>query len=417
MGENRNDGRFQREQPATTLADRFGGSPLKIVHVVESLAVGGLERVVLSLAGWQRRRGDACRIVCLFAAGALAAETEALGIELVVIGKQPGLDLQALRRLRAAIASFDADVVHTHNAMAHYYTAFATLGLGVLRMVNTRHGMGPAQAGSRLDRLYRLALAGTHAAVSVCVAGRNRFVESGTMPQSKAAVVANGVAVADIAARNMVAKARLMAELQRPADSFVIGTVGRLNPVKDHATLLHAVSLLRLSGRTAQLVVVGDGETRAALEKLAEGLYLGQCVHFLGMRQDVAALLPAFDLFALTSISEGYSLALVEASAAALPIVATRVGGNADIVADGQTGVLIPAQDANALAAALSRLFDDASLRDQMGAQARRWALRHGTIDAMGQAYMALYNGQSVFEAEQRRSLSAHAATAPRVEA
>jgi glycosyltransferase involved in cell wall biosynthesis len=110
----------------------------------------------------------------------------------------------------------------------------------------------------------------------------------------------------------------------------------------------------------------------------------------------VATLLSAFDIFVLSSISEGYSLALVEAAAAALPIVATQVGGNADIVhhhagAD-SNGLLVPAKDSAALAAAISRLVDDDALRERMGQAGRAWALKHGTVDAMGRAYQALYS-------------------------
>jgi glycosyltransferase involved in cell wall biosynthesis len=309
----------------------------------------------------------------------------------VAIGKRPGLDLQALRSLRAELKSRATDVMHTHNAVAHYYAAAAAAALGISRVINTRHGMGPARPSPRLDRLYRAALLGTHAAVSVCQAVRDGFVQSGVIPSSKALVIPNGVALADIEVRTAQAKSRLLAMLGRPTTSVVLGTVGRLSPVKDHATLLKAIRLLQFSGRTVELVVAGDGEVRASLEALTQSLHLGERVHFLGMRQDVAQLLSAFDVFVLSSMSEGYSLALVEAAAAGLPIVATRVGGNADIVADGYTGLLAPAQDPEALAAALAVLVDDAALRERMGSASRQWALRHGSIEAMGKAYLALY--------------------------
>ncbi len=368
---------------------------MNIVHVVESLAVGGLERVVISLASWQRAFGDSSAIVCLFHEGALAAEARARGIEVIAVGKAPGLDLRALRMLRVALKSRSADVMHTHNAVAHYYAVAAAIGLGIKRVINTRHGMGPARGTRRLDSLYRATLLGTDAAVAVCRAGRDRFVAAGVMPSAKAVVVPNGVAVANIEVRSRDARTRLLARLGRPCESVVLGVVGRLSPVKDHATLLQAVGLLRHSGRTVELVIVGDGESRASLEALTQALQLDACVHFLGMRDDVAQLLSAFDVFVLSSISEGYSLALVEAAAAALPIVATRVGGNADIVADGSTGLLVPAQDADALAAALMRLVDDVGLRDRMGSAGRQWALRHGTVEAMGLAYLGLYTGTS----------------------
>ena len=377
---------------------------MNIVHVVESLAVGGLERVVLSLASWQRQRGDTSQVVCLFHEGALAAEARAQGIDVLALDKTQGLDLRALRALRAALRNARADVLHTHNAVAHYYAVAATLGLGIRCVINTRHGMGAVRDSARLDHLYRTALLGTDVAVSVCHAGQDRFVQAGVIPSAKAVVVPNGVAMADIKARTAQAKASLLAGFGHAPDTLVLGTVGRLSPVKDHANLLHAVQRLHTAGRRVALFVVGDGETRASLEALAGRLNIGECVHFLGMRQDVAQLLPAFDVFVLSSISEGYSLALVEAAAAALPIVATRVGGNADVVADGTTGVLVPAKDADALAAAVVRLDDDAALRERMGHAGRQWALRHGTVDAMGRAYLALYEDPSADALRRRAS-------------
>jgi glycosyltransferase involved in cell wall biosynthesis len=369
--------------------------PMNIVHVVESLDVGGLERVVLSLVSWQLQQGHHSRIVCLFHEGALAAEARAKGINVVEVGKRMGFDWQALRVLRAELSRGGPDVVHTHNAVTHYYAALARVGLHVPRMLNTRHGMGSMHGTTRLDRLYRTALMGTHAAVSVCRAVQERFVSTGVIPANKARVVANGVVMDAIAPRHGAAKEGLMAQLGRPSGAVVLGTVGRLSPVKDHGNLLLAVRSLKDQGQPLELVVVGDGETRPALQAQAQSLGLSNCVHFLGMRQDVAQLLQAFDVFVLSSISEGYSLALVEAAAAALPIVATRVGGNADIVHDEtdahSNGLLVPAQDHAALAVAIGRLAADASLRERMGQAGREWALTHGTVGAMGGAYQRLY--------------------------
>ena len=152
---------------------------------------------------------------------------------------------------------------------------------------------------------------------------------------------------------------------------------------------------LRRSGRDVELVLVGDGRERAALQALAQSLQIHDSVHLVGWRHDVSALLQGFDLFALPSASEGYSLALVEAAAAALPLVATAVGGNGEIVQDGVTGLLVPAGDDAALAAALGTLVDDTALRDRMGLAARQWALARGSIGTMAHAYQALYEGRA----------------------
>lgn len=368
--------------------------PLRIVHVVESLAIGGLERVVLALSGWQMRRGQSPRIVCLFDEGALAPQAAAQGIEVVALDKRAGVDLRAARRLRAVLREAVPDVLHTHNPMSHYYAAAASLGLGIRRVVNTRHGMGPSGgSSSRLERLYRLSLSVTDDAVAVCHAGRDRFVAAGIIPPRLARVVHNGIDVGAFGASRGHAGAALRSEFGIAWDAVIVGTVGRLSAVKDMRSMLEAVSLLDRD-LPWMLVIVGDGEQRRALEQAAGALGIATRVRFAGMRADVPELLGGFDVFVQSSRSEGYSLALVEAAASGLPIVATRVGGNAEIVADAGTGHLVPAAQPQALARALEPLVADAGLRQRMGAAGRRWALAHGSIDAMGQSYLDLYEGR-----------------------
>ena len=366
----------------------------RLVHVVESLDVGGLERMVLSLAAWQAARGAAVRIICLFHEGAWAGEARARGLDVVGIGKQRGLDLHALRRLRIALRPWRPDVLHTHNAVAHYYTAAASLGLDRARMVNTRHGMGEAGGGRRLDALYRLSMRRADVAVAVCQAACRRFVATGAFAPAKAAVVRNAADIARAPVRNAAARERLLMSLGRPSHAMVVGAVGRLSAIKNHALLLRAARLVRQRGQAIELVIVGDGPERASLQSMATALQIGDCVHLVGWRDDVASLLAGFDVLAMPSRSEGYSLAMVEAAAAALPLVATAVGGNPEIVQQGKTGLLVPDDDAPALADALARLASDVGLRERLGDAARQWALAHAGLDAMGHAYAALYEGR-----------------------
>ena len=365
---------------------------MKVVHVVESLDIGGLEKVVIALAAWQRTRGHASRIVCLFHEGALAAEARAAGLCVQAVNKRPGFDLGALRSLRRDLAKDGADVVHTHNPVAHYYAAAGIARLGPKHLVNTRHGMGASRDSRRLRLLYRVALLQTGKVVAVCHAARESFVSTGTVPLAMATVIPNGVAIERIAPRSASMRSHLLCQLGRPESSVLLGTVGRLSAVKDHATLLQAVAQLRAGGQVADLLVIGDGALRGALEAQARSLQLDACVHFMGMRDDVGQLLAGLDVFVLSSLSEGYSLALVEAATAALPIVATQVGGNADIVQHGVTGLLVPASNPAALAAAIARLSDEPATRARMGQAGREWALRHGSIEAMGLAYQDLYD-------------------------
>jgi glycosyltransferase involved in cell wall biosynthesis len=178
-------------------------------------------------------------------------------------------------------------------------------------------------------------------------------------------------------------------------------SVGRLNEAKQQVRLLRATRALLDAGVPAALVIAGDGELRESLESETDRLALRERVRWLGARSDVPDLLAAMDVFVLPSRTEGYSLALVEASAAALPIIATAVGGNAEIVQDGVTGRIIPAGDDERLIAAMRELAVDSGLRTALGAQARAWALREGSLDAMCDGYLRLYGDADRSAAER----------------
>ena len=362
---------------------------MKITHVVENLERGGLERVVVDLAGMQHRAGHDCVVVCLFGAGALAPELRRQGIAVHACGKSAGLDLRALLRLRSLLRARRNGVIHTHNATAHYHAALALIGAAACRLVNTRHGMGGDDRLSRRERLYRLSMPLTHGVAAVCEAARDRFLAHGRYPRGGIEVVRNGIHVERFKPSSLAMRSRLAAELGFAEGTRLIGTVGRLNVVKDQARLIHA--LARLQGVDAGLVIVGDGPLRGELERCAQQAGVAGQVRFLGDRDDVHRLLPGFDLFVLPSLSEGYSIALLEAAASALPIVATAVGGNAEIVRHGVTGELVPPGDTDALAAAMSRVLADEAMAQRMRAAARGWAMREASLQSMALRYMEFY--------------------------
>ena len=175
--------------------------------------------------------------------------------------------------------------------------------------------------------------------------------------------------------------ARPALEKQRP----LVGTVARLAPQKDHRTLVEAARLVP----EAEFVLVGDGELREELERLAEGLP----VRFLGARDDVPELLASFDVFALPSLYEGLCLAVIEAQAAGVPVVATPVGGIRETVVDGETGLLVPPGDPPALARAIRRLLEDRPAAEAMATEARRRVRERFSIDRMVEETLALYEG------------------------
>lgn len=367
-----------------------------LVHVVETLERGGLERMVIDLARAQHAEGRAVQVACLYQPGALADELQQAGVPVTACHKRGGLDVAALRRLRAVLASARGGVVHTHNANAHYHAVVAAIGLSITRLVNTRHGMGQADPGSRAEWLYRRSMLRTDAVAAVCEAARTRFEAQGVQPRTRLVAIPNGIHVERFQLADAPHRHALRADLGLPDALPVVGSVGRLNPVKDQALMLDAVARLRARGIDVALVLAGDGPLRDALAAQVARLGLGDRVRLLGDRGDVPALLRGLDVFALSSRSEGYSMALLEACAAGLPIVATDVGGNREIVFDGRNGRLVAAGDVEAFADAVAGLVAEPTLATEMGHAARAWALRDATVATMAERYHALYRGGAV---------------------
>ncbi len=362
---------------------------MHIVHVVENLERGGLERVVIDLALLQRASGHTVEVVCLFGRGALAVELDAQGIPVFACGKDAAGTLSALRRMRQHIGSHGGCILHTHNAAAHYHAAIALFGIPFERVLNTRHSMAAGGRSSRRERFYRRSLWRTDAVVAVCNAARDQFEEQGVRPRGRLVAIPNGIPMDGYGTASRQARDALVVELGLPAGTRLIGTVGRLTSVKNQAMLLRAFSAIREAHPETALVVVGGGPLRAELESIAASLGIEERVRFLGDRGDVRTLVTGFDVFALSSTSEGYSIALLEASAAGVPIVATDVGGNREIVQEGRTGHL--ASDMETLAASIGALLEDPKRTKVMGENARAWAVSEASLETMAQRYAHLY--------------------------
>lgn len=366
---------------------------MNITHFVESLDRGGLERMVLELVKYQHRQGHHCQVVCLYSTGALAHELDELGIAVKACGKRQGFDLTALARARRMVSTHATEVLHTHNAVAHYQAVLATRGLRMRQVINTRHGMGINRRVRRREWLYRRALAHTDAVATVCEAARNDAIRRGIVPSAKACVVPNGIHVEAFDAVSPWMHDRLTRLLDLPGQTRLIGTVGRLNWTKDQLGLIRAFRRVREHYADTALVLIGDGELRASLQQSAIDEGVAESVHFLGDRSDVRELLQGLDMFVLSSLSEGYSMALLEASAAALPIIATNVGGNGEIVRDGINGRLVPAGNPAVLAEAMLAFLRGPQHATALGQAARAWVERYGSLETMAMRYAQLYDG------------------------
>jgi glycosyltransferase involved in cell wall biosynthesis len=191
---------------------------------------------------------------------------------------------------------------------------------------------------------------------------RQALIDNEGLPAERIEVIYNGVSQAPFE-RSPADRALVRSELGYSDGDLLIIQVARLNRLKDHATAIRSIARLRNSHSNVRLLLVGDGEERAALEALVNELDMRAVVRFLGSRSDVPRLLQAVDLFLLTSVSEGIPLTLVEAMLARVPVVATRVGGVPEVIEHGQCGVLVQPADVQGISLALSQLLDCAATR------------------------------------------------------
>lgn len=332
------------------------------MQVVLSLRVGGLERVVLDLV---RNASEEFRLIvcCLEESGAWAGEAP----RVVALNKRPGVDWRLFWKVARLARTEKVDVIHTHNSAAHIYGAIGGKLAGI-KVLHTEHGKNLGEE-ARSFRLNRRAGRFTDLTVAVSEKIGREARDFEGVPSDRLAIIANGICVERF-------------DLPRHAPNRRIGTVGRLVREKNYPLLLRAVTAIP----NTELVFVGDGPLRGELEGEA-----GPQVQFLGQRADIAELLAGFDVFALSSSTEGMSIALLEAMAAACPTVVTAVGGNTELIQHEVTGLVVPPDDAAALRAAIERLLDDRGLANRLGAAAREVARQRYSVAVMTQRYEELW--------------------------
>ncbi|MFQ5601517.1 MAG: glycosyltransferase [Candidatus Krumholzibacteriia bacterium] len=364
---------------------RSGTTPIRVLQLLQGLNIGGIERMVVSLV----RGLDGSEVRTSFCTfdwkGKLAGQLEERGYRLHHRKRRGPLDLRFVAWLVGLLRGERAHVVHAHNATALLYGVAATTLVRGTRLLYTEHDR--AFPSSLRERgLHALLACRTHAVATVSETLRGHLVRYERFPSRRVHVIRNGVELA-AAAR---CRDEVRGELGLAARP-VAGIVARLAPVKNHALLLRAWKRVLREIPDAVLLVVGNGSQEAALRALAAELELGDAVRFLGFRLDVTELLQAMDVFVLSSMSEGLSLTLLEAEASGLPIVATRVGGNPEVVRDGETGALVPPGQEEPLAGALARLLQDPALRTRLGERGRSLYRKHYTLQGMVRGYTRLY--------------------------
>ena len=306
--------------------------------------------------------------------GRLPEPVRPLRVETLGRAVSPFDDIRALARVVRIARRFRPHVVHTHLAKAGFVGRLAARASGARVVVHTYHGsvlrgyFGRAESALYLGVERTLARLSTRI-IAISESGRRELIELGVAPDEKIVVVPLGLDLERFRDRVAPADARRALGL---GSGPTVGIVARLVPIKDVATFIRAAALARATVPDLVAVVVGDGEQRAELERLAADLAPagqgrdGWC-RFLGWRSDLPTVVAALDVVALSSLNEGSPVSLIEAMAAGRAVLATAVGGVPDVIRTDETGVLVPPRDPAALARAMVRLLRDVSLRERLG--------------------------------------------------
>ena len=357
------------------------------MQLVLSLSPGGTERLVIEICRRLAGRADSM-VCCLDEPGGWAAELEALHVPVVALRRQPGFQPLLAVQIARLMKANDIDVVHCHHYSPYVYGLIASR-LANVRLVFTEHGRLSDAAPSRKRRLVNPWLSMLGGRVCAVSADLKQHMVAEGFPARRVQVVYNGI---DPGHRpTSIGRHAARETLGVPRDAFVTGTVGRLDPVKNLTAMLRAHALLIENHPDTRAVIVGDGPERGALEALAAELGIADSVLFTGYRSDVRALMAAFDVYLNTSTYEGVSLTILEAMAASLPVIASPVGGNPEVVIDQETGLLVPA-GARAIADAISLLWLDPRRRGLMGDAGRHRVIRHFSIGRMVDDYASAYH-------------------------
>jgi sugar transferase (PEP-CTERM/EpsH1 system associated) len=372
------------ERAAAGVSAQFrAAGPVRVMHVVYTLRTGGMEMGVVKLVNGL----DPARVRSSICSTTPAGEIKALvqpSVPVFELSRRAGNDLRIVRALYRLFRQERPHVVHTHAWGTLLEGLVAARAAGVPVVVHGEHGTLQLRAHQRW--LQRMGWSAADRLLSVSSVLAERMAATTGFSASRITTIRNGV---NLERFRLASPLSARAALGLPPDARIVGTVGRLVPVKDQATLVDAVAELGRSGVVATLVIAGDGPERARLEARATERSVD--LRLLGYRPDVEQVLGALDVFVLSSTSEGLSNTILEAMAAGRPVVATRVGGAEEMIADGVTGVLVPPSDAAAMAAALRRVLGAADRGAAMGAGARQRVETEFTLAGMMQRYERMY--------------------------
>ena len=366
-------------------ADRELARAVRVAHLVPRFCLGGMEQGVAKIVnGLKAPR--VCSLICSFETTEPPRPLVRPDVPVHELGQQPGNDPRIVLRLARWLKRSCIDIVHSHSwgTLVEGYTATRLARVPVF--IHGEHGTMELRRRNLWVQRWLWGRANRVLAVSSRLG--DRMTRETGFPRQRIMTIRNGT---DLERFGSVLRDEARAAEGLSVDEFVVGTVGRLVPVKDQRTLIASVADLSARSVPVTGLIVGDGPLREQLASCAASSGVADKIRFLGHRADVERILPALDVYVQTSVSEGLPNTVLEAMASGVAVIATDVGGTDELVTHGKSGLLIPAGSSDVLSNALHELFNDAARRRDMGCHGRMTAASEFDLPKMIRSYEALY--------------------------
>ncbi len=360
---------------------------IKVLHFIRSFEIGGAEKLVVQLAREQKETYNIEPCIASFLKlGTLDEEARAAGIRTYFVSSGRIKYFSHYLGVYKLIKRVSPHIVHIHGFHSQIYAA-PVAKMMRLPIVFTKHGRAVISMG-KLPFLRKAIYNLSNIVVAVSKETSNSFSSKTGIDVSKVVVIYNGIDPDNLSILN---KEESKGYLGFSKDSIVIGSVARLDKVKDHSTLIEAFAKVSSVEKNCILLIVGDGPERRNIEKKVNDLGLNDRVILTGFTDDVSRYLSAMDLFVQTSTEEGLSMTILEAMAAGLPIMVTPVGGNPELIQHGETGIFIPVGDSSQLASYIIKFIKDPSRFIEMGNKAKEIVREKFTLSNTAHQYVRVY--------------------------
>lgn len=372
---------------------------IRVLHVINSMRVGGAEKLIYDMFEEYNKEKFQFELCCLRQIGPLARKLEREGHKAHCVNIRHNLDFPVVFKLARLMRKERIDVVHTHLALSDFYGRCAAALAGTPVLISTCHNFEDWRRHRLYNLIDRWTAAFADRITAVCNGVAQDIIEKAKISEAKILVIHNGVIVTKFSDKD---KSGAMREIiGTPRETPVVGSIGRLAEQKGFSDFLLMAGEILREGQSVAFVLVGDGPLRETLEAQAADLGIHKHVRFLGIREDIEALLAGMDIYVNSSRWEGLPVTILEAMAAEKPVVSYEVGGVPEAIEHEVCGILCSAGDYRSLARAVSNLLKNKEKAKRLGELAKERVTELFSLEHMTREFESLY--ESVYHSKQER--------------